>query len=272
MRIGERRRWTRDRWDNVDSRHMVYKPYRTFDASVGERWRSRPEIERTYSRYTSDRASWLDSDNYMSDSDSDKERKRGVAEQVRSWMRMPFVVFDTETTGLDEDAEIVSIGIVSSMGWVALDTLIRPTMPIPAEASAIHGITDADVKDAPTFVEVYPVIREALSAKRWAGYNLNFDTGKLSAVIRRHGLEPISPAKAWIAWHDEMMWQDDEADVMGWYAEWWGDWHDYFGNYRWQKLANARTRHKLHEGRDHGALDDAITTLRLIEFLGGYDG
>lgn len=208
----------------------------------------------------------------LRDSPEDVARKKRVADAVRDWAKYPFIVMDSETTGLEEDAELVSIGIVDHTGKVLLDTLIKPIYRIPHEATEIHGIRNSDVADAPTFEDVYPLIRSAMQAKRWAGYNIDFDTNRLDYQVWKRGLEPIKPASSWQESRYGIQHWEDSLDAMEHYAEWWGDYHEYYGNYRWQKLSVARKRHRLHKGRDHGALDDAITTLRLIEFLGGYDG
>lgn len=202
------------------------------------------------------------------------ERRSAIADRMREWMRAPFVVFDCETTGLDDNAEIVQIGIVDHTGEILLDTLINPGRRIPYDATRIHGITDAMVADAPTFEEVYPLIWRALESRRWAGYNLGFDVGKLDGACDRRGLRCPEPAKAWdgLSWGGAMR-ADDRLDVMRVYAEWWGDFHDYFMSYTWQKLSKANSRHRLNEtGRDHSAVDDAITTLNLIKFMEGYHG
>jgi DNA polymerase-3 subunit epsilon len=68
-----------------------------------------------------------------------------------------WVILDTETTGIVR-AEIVEIAIINHLGETRLDTLIKPSIPIPAEVTELHGISDAMVADAPTFPEAYPRI------------------------------------------------------------------------------------------------------------------
>ena len=73
-------------------------------------------------------------------------------------LRNPLVFFDLETTGTDTAKDrIVEISIlkVHPNGTEETKTRrINPEMPIPAEASAIHGIYDDDVKDEPTFKQI----------------------------------------------------------------------------------------------------------------------
>ncbi|MCW3664158.1 3'-5' exonuclease, partial [Burkholderia cenocepacia] len=59
-----------------------------------------------------------------------------------------FILLDTETTGLDESAEIVEIAVIDDAGNVLLNTLVKPKHPIPNSATAIHGITNAMVATA----------------------------------------------------------------------------------------------------------------------------
>ena len=59
------------------------------------------------------------------------------------------VILDTETTGLYDPARIVDIAVTTAAGDVLLDTLVDPGVPIPPEATAVHGITDADVAGKP---------------------------------------------------------------------------------------------------------------------------
>ncbi|MEG3909649.1 3'-5' exonuclease [Microcoleus sp. w2-18bC1] len=84
-----------------------------------------------------------------------------------------WVILDTETTGLVR-AEIVEIAIIDRLGEMLLNTFIKPSIPIPAEVTEIHGISGAMVADAPTFPEVYPT-DAALKDKRVLIYNSAFD-------------------------------------------------------------------------------------------------
>jgi len=74
------------------------------------------------------------------------------------------LVLDTETTGLGDHAEIIEIGIINGSGETVMNTLVKPNTAVPATATAIHGITDDDLLNAPSFTEVMvipPFITEA---------------------------------------------------------------------------------------------------------------
>ena len=74
------------------------------------------------------------------------------------------VVLDTETTGLDGHAEVIQIAVVDRSGAVLLDSLVKPTCPVPAEATAVHGISDSDLVNAPTMNQSEQQLRSTL---RW---------------------------------------------------------------------------------------------------------
>jgi DNA polymerase III epsilon subunit family exonuclease len=109
--------------------------------------------------------------------------------------------FDTETTGLDllED-RIVQIGGVHVRRGIKVgqrrSSLVNPGVPIPAEASRVHGITDAAVATAPNFAEVGArFVLHLLSDDQGVppilcGYNaLAYDVPIINAELHRHGLE-----------------------------------------------------------------------------------
>lgn len=115
------------------------------------------------------------------------------------------VTFDTETTGLDtKSARIVELVFhitqgdaapceaaeVREYGW-----RLDPEMPIPPSATALHGITDADVMGKPTFARAAELIATVLkSATVIVGYNLDFDLRILKAEFERASLPwPVSP-------------------------------------------------------------------------------
>ena len=73
-------------------------------------------------------------------------------------LKRPIVFFDLETTGVDTAKDrIVEISMVKVMPdgeQIVKTRKLNPGIHIPAEATAIHGITDEDVRDCPTFAQV----------------------------------------------------------------------------------------------------------------------
>ena len=104
----------------------------------------------------------------------------------------PLCFIDLETTGINiVNDRIVEISILKlhPNGKEETRTMrINPTIPIPAEASNIHGIMDDDVKDCPTFAESCKSIASFISGCDFAGYNSNkFDIPLLAEEFLRAG-------------------------------------------------------------------------------------
>jgi DNA polymerase III subunit epsilon len=161
---------------------------------------------------------------------------------LRSAGRWGWLIIDTETTGIDQAAEIVEIGILAPSGTVLLNTLVRPRCRIPAAATAIHQITDALVAEARTFPEVYDQLVGLMRGRWMVAYNAAFDARILHQGCRRYQLPPVGEAG----------WQC----VMLQYARYVGEWDANRHAYRWQRLAGA--------GGDHTAIGDCRATLGLL--------
>lgn len=112
---------------------------------------------------------------------------------------LPITVFDTETTGLDVGRDrIVSIGGVRLHGARAyrsasFDRLVNPGIPIPSRSTAVHGITDGMVADAPRFPEVLEALRPALEGTVLVGHNVPFDLAMLRREAALAGVEWREP-------------------------------------------------------------------------------
>ncbi len=92
-------------------------------------------------------------------------------------LNRPIAFIDLETTGTNIASDrIVEISIFKLMpdGASQTDTFrVNPTIPIPAETSAIHGIFDKDIKDSPTFKQLSHELLTILEHCDLAGYNSN---------------------------------------------------------------------------------------------------
>ncbi|MBM3494686.1 MAG: 3'-5' exonuclease [Armatimonadetes bacterium] len=167
-----------------------------------------------------------------------------------------FVVLDTETTGIDYRAEIVQIGIVSAKGEILADSFVRPTIPIPSDALAIHGITDAMVADAPTIGEIGDTIRAAIKGRPVIVYNAEYDMRLLDQSSRARGVagDWRSAAPRWIC-------------AMLAYAEHRGVPGRRYGEFRWHKLGDAARHERIEVTAAHAAVGDCLTTLALVRKL-----
>ncbi|MCS6822463.1 MAG: 3'-5' exonuclease [Microscillaceae bacterium] len=109
-------------------------------------------------------------------------------------LRNPLAFFDLETTGVNMTKDrIVEIAIAKALpdGEVIVQTKrINPQMPIPLEASLIHGIYDQDVADAPTFKQIAKELAKFLEGADLAGFNIiRFDVPMLVEEFLRAGVE-----------------------------------------------------------------------------------
>ncbi|MFN8889361.1 MAG: exonuclease domain-containing protein [Cyclobacteriaceae bacterium] len=109
-------------------------------------------------------------------------------------LKIPLCFFDLETTGInisqDRIIEIAVIKLMPNGETIRKTNLINPTIPIPAESTAIHGITNADVKDKPVFKEVAKEYVKFLEGADLAGFNiLKFDMPMLVEEFLRAEVE-----------------------------------------------------------------------------------
>lgn len=104
-------------------------------------------------------------------------------------LERPLLGFDLETTGTNKKtARIVEIGLeIMKPGEATRHwrTLVNPTIPIPPGATKVHGITDADVQDAPTFAQLAPSLVKGFTDADFAGYNIRFDVEMIAAEFAR---------------------------------------------------------------------------------------
>ena len=109
-------------------------------------------------------------------------------------LERPLVFFDIESTGTNPYRDrIVEIAVIKVMPDGSRQETVRrvnPTIPIPEGASAVHGIYDADVADAPTFDVIAHNLFNYLENCDLAGYNIvKFDVPMLQEEFKRCGLE-----------------------------------------------------------------------------------
>ena len=158
-------------------------------------------------------------------------------------------VLDTETTGLDpglghrlvEVACIVLDGGEIGETWC---TLVNPGRPIPPDASAVHGITDAMVRDAPIPAVVAAELEARCAGRALVFHNAAFDLPFLGALLHSGGRPPLFHAIV-----------DTLGLARGLF--------DQGGN----SLGALATRFKLERETAHRALGDALTTARLLQVL-----
>ena len=160
------------------------------------------------------------------------------------------IYLDTETTGLDDMAEIIEIAIVDGSGRTLIDSFVRPNRAIPPDATRIHGITNADVAAAPMWGDLWPQVSELLAVHSVVVYNASFDYRMVCQMNRAVAL--ASPP-------------DDWQCAMLQYSNFAAVWHARFGNFRWHRLDDAAARFVSPAAApSHRALADAIACRAVV--------
>jgi DNA polymerase-3 subunit epsilon len=102
----------------------------------------------------------------------------------------PLAIFDIEATGLSITTDrIVEIAVIKIMPDGSEENFLKrvnPGIPIPPEVTEIHGMTNEDLKDEPSFKEIVPELEAFLGDADFAGYNSNkFDLPMLAEELIR---------------------------------------------------------------------------------------
>ncbi len=112
---------------------------------------------------------------------------------------LPFAAIDFEATGFaSPEAHVVEVAVVhGTFGKpetsVAFSSFVRPGVPIPAQASRVHGILDEHVAGAPRWPEVEEQLAAATAGRLILAYNAPSDLLFWTTEAERHG----TPAPSW---------------------------------------------------------------------------
>ena len=109
-------------------------------------------------------------------------------------LKNPIVFFDIESTGLnvasDRIVEICAVKVMPNGDKEVKTRRLNPTIPISAEAEAVHHISNEDVKDCPTFKEIAKSLAKWMEGCDFAGYNsIKFDIPLLAEEFLRAGVD-----------------------------------------------------------------------------------
>lgn len=109
------------------------------------------------------------------------------------------IVFDTETTGLDNQTDrVIEIGCIELENQFptgrSLHLFINPDgRKVHPDALAIHGISDAFLADKPVFADVAQEIAAFFEGARYVAHNATFDMGFLNTEYQRVGIPAVAP-------------------------------------------------------------------------------
>jgi DNA polymerase III epsilon subunit-like protein len=125
-----------------------------------------------------------------------------MLDPTKLWNELPIVVIDFETTGPDPKvAAPVEVGAARFEGGRVVaewSSLVNPGCPIPEAATAIHGITDAMVAEAPPLMLLSPKLYELARDAVPVGYNAPYDRTVLHRYITGPDCPLFAPSQEWI--------------------------------------------------------------------------
>ncbi len=186
---------------------------------------------------------------------TDRDRAIKFAREI---MKDDFVVFDTETTGLNAEHlgdEAVSLGLVSKSGDILMDTLLRHSKRSRPEALRVHGHTWEETRKAPRLSEVWGKFKQHVDGKAILCYCVNnFDASILINTCFSHGVPTLDLRRRTV-------------QVLGPFAMFYGEWNDHLGNYKYQSLTTAASFFGIDTAGAHGVVADCLMILRVVEAM-----
>jgi DNA polymerase-3 subunit epsilon len=180
-----------------------------------------------------------------------------VLEIARKKIQEKAIYLDTETTGIDNNSEIIEIGIVGADGETLLESYVRPSRPIPPESTSINGITDEMVQKALAWPSIWPTVRGILLNRQVGIYNAEFDLRLMRQSMERYRLP----------WRENII----AFDILELYSRFRGDWNPARRAFRMFKLEEAGRQLGIEIPNAHRAVTDALLARAVIHRLAGID-
>nr|WP_188246205.1 exonuclease domain-containing protein [Enterobacter sp. E12]MBD0817620.1 Lar family restriction alleviation protein [Enterobacter sp. E12] len=190
-------------------------------------------------------------------------QKRILTMIMHKWLRSDYVIIDTETTGLSKRDEIIEIAIINMRGEVLLDTLVKPTIPIPPEATKINHITNEMVAKAPAWCDVFPKVHAIIRMHKWLAWNSGFDARMLDQTCSYTEIfDTKSPGVASLI---TSRIHTSHIDAKAVYDQWYGEFDEKRKAFKRQSLATAAARHGVSVEGAHRALADCKMVLAVLQ-------
>lgn len=158
-----------------------------------------------------------------------------------------FVLFDTETTGVGPEDEIVELGIIDCRGNVLYDGMFKPEQRMNPAASKVSGITDEMLADKPLFKDEFWKIMSMMNQSGVIAFNEAFDERMFYQTARKYGLDT------------EVL---DGIFKVSYCAE---SLYDHYIGYDKTKLEIACEVEGIELVQTHRATDDCVMTLELLK-------
>ncbi|MFW5713348.1 MAG: exonuclease domain-containing protein [Brevefilum sp.] len=180
-----------------------------------------------------------------------------VIQRAREILAHDPIFIDTETTGFSPNDVVIEIGVVNLAGETLYESLFKPAIPIPADAIAIHGITEEMVADARSWKDAWPEMRKVLEGRPVGMYNAEFDLRMMNQTHSRYWLDwPMDNRRFFC--------------VMKLYAAFYGEASTRGRGFRFHKLEAAGSACGIPLPNTHRAVDDALLTAALFKYMADY--
>lgn len=165
-----------------------------------------------------------------------------------------YVVLDTETTGIDKHDQIIEIAILDADGNILLNTLVKPTVNVSPKAQNVHGISNKDLKKAPSWNEVYKKYLSVTEGKTILAYNSKYDKRLIQQTCKANNI--TNKRRVW-------------GCIMLAYSEFMGNTKN--GWYKWHKLESAAFNSLVtirnSGSQQHRALYDSGMALGVLMYM-----
>ncbi|GAP15018.1 DNA polymerase III, epsilon subunit [Longilinea arvoryzae] len=187
----------------------------------------------------------------------DSPIRQQIARFIRQKINEGPLYLDTETTGLDREAEIVEIAIVDTHGQILQQSFVKPSRPIPADATAINGITNEMVQGAPSWPVLWQSLRGLLNSHPLGLYNADYDLRLMQQSMTIYRLP----------WRETF----NAVDVMKVYSDFRGEWDPYRRGKKIFKLEEAGKFFNIPLPNAHRAAADTLLTRAVFHCMAGLE-
>lgn len=190
------------------------------------------------------------------------DRNRAII-WAQETLEKKLVVFDTETTGLQIEGvnpdEAVSLGLASKSGDILMDTLLRHAKRSSPDALRVHGHTWEATRDAPRLPAVWDEFKQHVDGKAILCYCVNnYDAKILINTCFTHGMPTLDLRRRTV-------------QALGPFAMFYGEWNEYYGNYKYQSLTTAANFFGIDTTGAHGAPADCLMTLGVVKAMAAWE-
>lgn len=160
---------------------------------------------------------------------------------------------DTETTGLERSDEVIEIALVDFDGQVLLDSLIKPSKPIPSSATKINGISNDMVLQAPTWPVFWLRAKPLMTNRMIVAYNADFDLRMMQQSHERYRMP----------WRESIQ----MFDLLKLYSQFKGEWDPINRGWKFHSLEKAGRDCGIPLPNAHRSLADTLLARELLLFI-----